>query len=100
MIKRNNLDLVEVEWIDAMSDDNTWQDLDELKQQELRTVHCCGWLLHADKDKTILISSIDETSQSGGGGTVIPTNCIVNITKQFNGDFQHEHEERQKNTIR
>ena len=44
MVNLKDLNLVTVEWIDAMSDDNTWQDLEELKQQELRTVYCCGWL--------------------------------------------------------
>ena len=34
-----------------------------------------------NSDVTILISSFDEDSQCGGGGTVIPTNCVQKITK-------------------
>ena len=73
-VSKKDLNLVQVDWLDAMSDDNTWQELDELRKQKLRPVTCVGWLLTQTSDVTILISSVDEDSQCGGGGTVIPTN--------------------------
>ena len=79
--KINNLKMVKVEWLDAMSDDNTWQELEELAKQILRPVTCVGWILAENEDNIILISSFDEDSQCGGGGTVIPTNCVQKITK-------------------
>ena len=33
--KLNDLKLVKVDWLDAMSDDNTWQELEELTKQVL-----------------------------------------------------------------
>ncbi len=38
-------DLVKVKWLDAMSDDNSWQDVSELRQQQLRTVETVGWII-------------------------------------------------------
>ena len=35
------MNLVKIKWLDAMSDDNTWQDLAELKNQQLRPVENC-----------------------------------------------------------
>ena len=43
--KLSDLKLVRVEWLDAMSDDNTWQELEELTKQVLRPVACVGWIL-------------------------------------------------------
>ena len=70
---------VRVDWLDAMSDDNTWQDLKELEKQTLKFVHSVGWILAEDKNNIILISSLDEETQTGGGGTVIPKSCIKEI---------------------
>jgi|TARA_R110002020_G_scaffold194964_1_gene395884 hypothetical protein len=81
-VKKHQLDkmkIVRVDWLDAMSDDNTWQDLKELKKQTLKSVYSVGWILAEDKKNIILISSFDEDAQSGGGGTVIPKSCIKNI---------------------
>ena len=75
------MDLVRIEWLDAMSDDNTWQQIKELKAQKLRPVECVGWILHQDQDKVITISSFDEDTQMGGGGTTIPRCCIVRMTQ-------------------
>ena len=33
-----NLPIVKVEWLDAMSDDNTWQKIEDLERQTLRIV--------------------------------------------------------------
>ena len=41
-VSKKDLNLVQVEWLDAMSDDNTWQELDELRKQKLRPVTCVG----------------------------------------------------------
>tara|TARA_R100000963_G_C4640045_1_gene103740 strand:- start:711 stop:1013 length:303 start_codon:yes stop_codon:yes gene_type:complete len=84
-IFKKDLNLVKIHWLDAMSDDNTWQELDELRKQKLRPVTCVGWVLTQNSDVTILISSFDEESQCGGGGTVIPTNCIKEITRLYDG---------------
>ena len=78
-MKSSDMDLVKIEWIDAMSDDNTWQDLKELKEQKLRPVEFVGWVLHQDQEKVITISSFDEESQMGRGGTTIPRSCIVRM---------------------
>ncbi len=80
-MKSNDMDLVKVDWLDAMSDDNTWQDIKELKEQKLRPVECVGWILHQDQEKVILISSFDDESKMGGGGTVIPRCCIIRMTE-------------------
>jgi hypothetical protein len=85
--KKDDLQIVSVDWLDAMSDDNTWQDLKELQEQKLRPVTSVGYLIKEDKDCTILVSSFDEESQCGGGGVVIPTNCITKkliLKGQFN----------------
>ena len=79
--KLDNLKLVKVEWLAAMSDDNTWQELSELAKQVLRPVTCVGWILSENKDNIILISSFDTESQCGGGGCTIPKNCITKLTK-------------------
>ena len=78
-MKSNEMDLVKIEWIDAMSDDNTWQPIKELKEQKLRPVEFVGWLLHQDQEKVITISSFDEDTQMGGGGPTIPRSCIVRM---------------------
>lgn len=77
---KKDLSLVEIEWIDAVSDDNSWQDLTELQEQKLRPVTSVGYLLKEDSKSTIIVSSFDEESQCGGGGVVIPTNCIIKKT--------------------
>ena len=79
--KLSNLKMVKVEWLDAMSDDNTWQELEELAKQVLRPVTCVGWILSENENNIILISSLDEESQCGGGGGTIPKNCITKLTK-------------------
>ena len=78
-MKSSDMDLVKIEWIDAMSDDNTWQDIKELKEQKLRPVEFVGWILTQDQEKVITISSFDEESQMGGGGTTIPRSFIVRM---------------------
>ena len=75
-----NLPIVKVEWLDAMSDDNTWQKIEDLERQTLRIVYSVGWLLKDNPKTIILISSFDSESQCGGGGTTIPKNCVTNIT--------------------
>jgi len=75
------LKIVKVKWIDAMSDDNTWQELDELAKQKLRPVTCVGWILKETYSSVILISSFDTESQCGGGGCVIPKSCIKEIVQ-------------------
>ena len=79
--KLNDLKLVKVDWLDAMSDDNTWQELEELTKQVLRPVSCVGRILTETKDNIILISSFDEESQCGGGGCTIPKSCILNCVQ-------------------
>ena len=77
--KLSDLKLVRVEWLDAKSDDKTWQELEELTKQVLRPVSCVGWILTETKDNIILISSFDEESQCGGGGCTIPKSCVKEI---------------------
>ena len=72
--------MVRVDWLDAMSDDNTWQELDELAKQSLKPVTCVGWILAEYKDNIILVSSFDEDAQMGGGGCTIPKACVKKIT--------------------
>ena len=72
-------DLVRVKWLDAMSDDNTWQDLSELRQQQLRTVETVGWIIQDFGNKIVTISSYDDECKTGGGGVVIPKENIVEI---------------------
>ena len=73
------MNLVKIKWLDAMSDDNTWQDLAELKNQQLRPVETVGWILIEDSYKVVTISSYDDETKTGSGGVVIPTNCITEI---------------------
>ena len=75
-----DMKMVRVDWLDAMSDDNTWQELDDLSKQTLKPVTCVGWILAEDKDNIILISSFDEDAQMGGGGCTIPKTCVKKIT--------------------
>ena len=78
--KLADMKMVRVDWLDAMSDDNTWQELDELSKQTLKPVTCVGWILAEDKDNIILVSSFDEDAQMGGGGCTIPKACVKKIT--------------------
>ena len=78
--KLTDLKMVRVDWLDAMSDDNTWQELDELAKQSLKPVTCVGWILAEYKDNIILVSSFDEDAQMGGGGCTIPKACVKKIT--------------------
>ena len=75
-----DMKMVKVDWLDAMSDDNTWQELDELAKQTLKPVTCVGWILTEYKDNIILVSSFDEDAQMGGGGCTIPRACVKKIT--------------------
>ena len=77
--KLDGIKMVRVDWLDAMSDDNTWQELDELAKQTLKPVTCVGWILAENKDNIILISSFDEDAQMGGGGCTIPKSCVKKI---------------------
>ena len=74
-----DMKMVRVDWLDAMSDDNTWQELDELSKQTLKPVTCVGWILAENKDNIILVSSFDEDAQMGGGGCTIPKSCVKKI---------------------
>ena len=74
-----DMKIVRVDWLDAMSDDNTWQELDELSKQTLKPVTCVGWILAENEDNIILISSLDEDAQMGGGGCTIPKSCVKKI---------------------
>jgi len=78
--KLSDMKMVRVDWLDAMSDDNTWQELDELAKQSLKPVTCVGWILAEYKDNIILVSSFDEDAQMGGGGCTIPKACVKKIT--------------------
>ena len=78
--KLADMKMVRVDWLDAMSDDNTWQELDELAKQTLKPVTCVGWILTENKDNIILVSSFDEDAQMGGGGCTIPKSCVKKIT--------------------
>ena len=78
--KLADMKMVRVDWLDAMSDDNTWQELDELAKQTLKPVTCVGWILAENKDNIILVSSFDEDAQMGGGGCTIPRACVKKIT--------------------
>ena len=78
--KLADMKMVRVDWLDAMSDDNTWQELDELAKQSLKPVTCVGWILAEYKDNIILVSSFDEDAQMGGGGCTIPKACVKKIT--------------------
>ena len=66
----NTMDLVKIKWLDAMSDDNTWQELSELRQQQLRPVETVGWILTDFGGKIVTVSSYDEESKTCGGGVV------------------------------
>ena len=79
--KFDGMKMVRVDWLDAMSDDNTWQELGDLAKQTLRPVTCVGWILAEDKDNIILISSFDEDAQMGGGGCTIPKTCVKRIVQ-------------------
>ena len=85
-----DMKMVKVDWLDAMSDDNTWQELDELAKQTLKPVTCVGWILAEDKDNIILVSSFDEDAQMGGGGCTIPKSCIkiiIHLREMNHNDF-------------
>ena len=75
-----DMKMARVDWLDAMSDDNTWQELDELSKQTLKPVTCVGWILAENEDNIILISSLDEDAQMGGGGCTIPKSCVKKMT--------------------
>ena len=79
--KLTDMKMVMVDWLDAMSDDNTWQELDELAKQTLKPVTSVGWILTENKDNIILISSFDEDAQMGGGGCTIPKACVKRIVQ-------------------
>ena len=78
--KLSELKMVQVDWLDAMSDDNTWQELTNLAKQTLKPVTCVGWMLAENEENIILISSFDEDAQMGGGGCTIPKSCVKKIT--------------------
>ena len=78
--KLADMKMVRVDWLDAMSDDNTWQELDELAKQSLKPVTCVGWILAEYEENIILVSSFDEDAQMGGGGCTIPKTCVKKIT--------------------
>ena len=77
--KLADMKMVRVDWLDAMSDDNTWQELGELSKQTLKPVTCVGWILAEDKENIILVSSFDEDAQMGGGGCTIAKDSIKKI---------------------
>ena len=85
-----DMKMVKVDWLDAMSDDNTWQELDELAKQTLKPVTCVGWILAENEDNIILVSSFDEDAQMGGGGCTIPKSCIkiiIHLREMNHNDF-------------
>ena len=85
-----DMKMVRVDWLDAMSDDNTWQELDELSKQTLKPVTCVGWILAENGDNIILVSSFDEDAQMGGGGCTIPKSCvkkIIHLREMNHNDF-------------
>ena len=79
--KLADMKMVRVDWLDAMSDDNTWQEISELTKQTLKPVTSVGWILTENKDNIILVSSFDEDAQMGGGGCTIPKACVKRIVQ-------------------
>ena len=79
--KLADMKMLRVDWLDAMSDDNTWQELDELAKQTLKPVTCVGWILAEYEENIILVSSFDEDAQMGGGGCTIPKTSVKKITQ-------------------
>ena len=77
--KLAELKMVQVDWVDAMSDDNTWQELTDLAKQTLKPVTSVGWILAENEENIILISSFDEDAQMGGGGCTIPQACVKKV---------------------
>ena len=93
------MNLVKIKWLDAMSDDNTWQDLAELKNQQLRPVETVGWIIVEDSNKVVTISSHDDETKTGSGGVVIPTNCITEIQHLEGGKIERYNNEDKQSSI-
>ena len=79
--KLANMKMVRVDWLDAMSEYNTWEELGELAKQTLKPVTCVGWILAEYEENIILVSSFDEDAQMGGGGCTIPKTSVKKITQ-------------------
>lgn len=79
MMKSKELkgEMVRVVWFDAVNGDG-WHDLDELSDEQPEEVVSVGFLVHADKERVVLTTSI--SGGDGLGWVVIPAKWVKEIT--------------------
>lgn len=74
--------LVLVEWLDSYGCSPTWQSLENVNPSRL-SCKSVGWLLHEDKDCTVIVPHISgevgETPRQGCGDMTIPSIAIISI---------------------
>ena len=84
-----NLDLVEVEWVDACEMEAGWHEISEIKKHTVCTCRDVGWILPTPRnDQLLLIGSFapkmsddSDDVDMGGRATAIPQSWIVKIRK-------------------
>jgi hypothetical protein len=79
-VKKSKYPLVYVEWEDA-EHEGGWSDLAEEVLHRLGTIASIGWLIHEDKQRIVVASSVARGSLQIGNKQYIPTDQIRKIKK-------------------
>lgn len=80
MSKAKRLPIVMVEWIDACSLENGWNDMKDAKEEKPAAVHSVGFLIANTKDRVTVVASHDASNETVNGGITIPKGWVVKIT--------------------
>ena len=71
-----------VTWVDAVSHD-PWVDIEEIKNQEVHTIHTLGFLLSEDDRKIVLAASWDVDNEHVASTWSIPKTWLMAPVKEI-----------------
>ena len=86
--KIKQFDILEIIWMDSLSDENKWERLQDYDFDYLRTnlTHrSVGYLMGDNNDAITLVQSVRENKIFGLGVITIPKGCIKKIRKISSG---------------
>ena len=74
-----------VRWTDITSYDGSWMGLEEAKALKPAHMETLGWIIRAEEDYIILVSTMDSSEDLVGNVNSIPRNAITEIVRKPEG---------------
>ncbi len=81
MARLKSLPIVLVDWIDADTATDGWKERERVGAESVRIVHSAGFLISKDKERLIVVTDFDPTTDNVNGGTVIPRGMVKKIKR-------------------